>query len=201
MKIGTVQQRLDKAKEYLQGERAWYALRTPALKERYAEHILRQAGFAAFVPVERRWVRVSRRARRRYRRPFQMIPRYVLVGFEGQPPWHKVGALRVTQGVVGWAKPFKRGSELIEPGPILIPHKVVAALIEVSREDPADSQAMPVGGYQTLQVGQQARVAEGPFASFPAFIAEIVGGDARIEVQIFGHATPAWIPLDALDPA
>jgi transcription antitermination factor NusG len=43
-------------------------------------------------------------------------------------------------------------------------------------------------------------VASGPFASYTALIAEIVGGDARIEVQIFGHATPTWIPLDALDP-
>jgi transcription antitermination factor NusG len=201
MKIGTVDERLDVAQTYLQRKCTWYVLRTAPLKERTAEHILREAGFAAFVPIERRWVRVSRHARRRRPRAFNAMPRYVLVGCDGPMPWHRLRELRVTQGALGSGMPFKRDGRTVWPEPMTIPQKTVNHWILASCEDPlAKSGSLPVGGHTTLQVGQEARVGDGPFASFSAVIQKIEGADAYAEVQIFGRATPVWIPLDALDP-
>ena len=94
-------------------EYSWYVLCVPPQRERVAERILSDAGFATFVPTRREWRfanKVARRRGQKTERTLVLMPRYLFLGMspDHTPGWHGALKFRIVTGILYHAdQPYK----------------------------------------------------------------------------------------------
>ena len=171
----------------------WYALVVPAQKELAVRSMLEKAGLEVIVPVEMKWKRKGRHVRRAGRMvecEYPLMPRYVFVGFNGEPNWWYLRNLefadgrKVVQSVLGYGgmpRPLKADAVNALHGlkfaiPTFNPHKGV-------------------------RVGDTAQFAFGPMRGQIAKVRKIVAKRARVLINLFNTWKEISVPLEFLEAA
>jgi transcription antitermination factor NusG len=84
----------------LTGGLAWYAVRVTSGRETVAAQILwREAKLDVWLPVVHKWRRYSYLDRRRRLVQEPMLPRYLFLGWSGEPEWRKAFQFRFVMAV------------------------------------------------------------------------------------------------------
>lgn len=164
----------------------WHAWRVDVGKEIPVGLALDSRGFEALVPVEIRWVRVSRYAKRRERRDYALLPGYVLVGFEGGVPWDRMARIRALH------RPVTFGGR-----PSIIPEAVIERLRDMSGK--ALPSRVSVNTRRAFAAGDWVRIT-GRLSDYEAQVEAIEGRTARVRLPILGQET-VTVNLDALEAA
>lgn len=167
----------------------WYILRCGGGLDFAACDALAKAGWAAFVPVERKW-RITLFRRRAIEAEYPRYPGYLFV--RTMPPlWPAWDS---------W--PLNR---YLRSGPLMMDGRPVPlAPGELERLQAEDGAAVVSGVpplHRAYVVGQEVRVAQGAFRDFTVRIDAIDDAGAHTTVQIFGRPTVVKLPLTWLEAA
>ncbi len=171
----------------------WFCLTTVPQKEFLCETVLRAMGIAAFVPVEWKVPRSSRRHRRpNAGTPARAYPllgsRYVFSGFADVLPMHQLHQLHIITGVVSVANT-----------PAQFPTPTIEYLMEMSQiHIPWRKAPNP---HRSFQAGDVVEVVQGPFAGHTVPIQKINGQLATVMFNLLGKTQPIEILLDYLEAA
>ena len=150
-------------------------LRTKPQGERKAIDGLTRIGHQAWTPTEERVMRSHRYSKKKRTVRYPLAPRYVITN--APDPHLLAHEIDEVSGVVGALRSR-----------------------DVDRLRAMDGSKAETVLHRSLVVGQRVRVRSGPFIDHPGLICTIDGGTATINVQIFGRATPATMPIEWLDP-
>ena len=154
--------------------RAWFVVRTIPNGEQRARVALHLKGFDTWLPKFHE--RVVRRGTVQIRERHLFV-RYLFVGLD--PDDLAFGFVREADGV---------HSVLGSPGPVRVPGELVQRVADRLTGGKAPQIIRPE---VLLEIGQLARVKEGPFASFMARVVELLSnGRVKATVDIFGRHTP-----------
>lgn len=168
----------------------WYIIRTiPQLENRVAIE-LRDAGFAYYLPKERKWGQ-RRRDKSKVAIVRTLFPGYLFVAIDfPRQSFHDAKVFGV--------------HELLGQRTGLIPRQIPAKLVlelmkgEINGKfDKARPKQLP-----ELREGESVKITEGPFAGFPALVAR-TSREKRVEllVMIFGRDTPVIAERDQFETA
>lgn len=169
----------------------WFALKVQSQKEHRAKLALQQMGYGAKVPHREKWRKANHYTDRRETK-FPLMYGMLFVGIADEPMTREemLDNLRRAQrphfvykylGINGW--PFEISEEwlvALEQGP-----EAVAKLHQ---------RRMRTHG--EYDIGQIARIVEGPFAGFEGMVENINADMAYMVLSIFGRQTPVQIPVD-----
>lgn len=169
----------------------WYALTVPPQKEFAAEAGLKARGHQVFVPHEYKWRRVSRYAKRRARKAYPLMVRYIFIGFEGSPPWHVIDGI---EGVHGVARLL-----CFNGRPAQIPRDDVEYLRTLCGENAPQSQAP--NPHKGLKPGDAAQIVAGPLQGQVVQIANLDAKRAQAIFTMLGSMRTIEIPLASLEAA
>jgi len=153
---------------------------------------LARLGFESYRPVITEKRRCGPRGKlRRFRRP--LLGPYLFVNVAAADIRHACAAH--LGGTVAL-----RGFLTINGDPKAVPPAEIDRLrlrcAEGDFDEVAGRTARP-----SFSPGDQARVLTGPFCDFAAVIDSVMGENARVMIDLFGRATPAEMPLMALEHA
>lgn len=141
---------------------AWYVVYCHAKQEFRAKLGLGALGFQVYVPVEKRWIR---HARKREIRERPLFSRYIFVSFDVSEPG-RLSSIVTTDGVLHiLANPLIRGNEVT-----WIPEAVPEAFIAHLRRKEAAGDFDYTKPTCAFSIGQEVRIAEGPFAGLNAIV-------------------------------
>ena len=171
----------------------WFALTVVPQKEFMAETILRRLGVAAFVPVEYKWPRASRK---RKRSNIELQPRayplfgsrYVWAGFSDVLPMHQLHQLHIITGVVS-----------VADKPAQFPAPAIEYLMQQSGVNIPWRWA--TNPHKSFKSGDVVEVVQGPFAGHTLPIQKINGNFATVLFDLLGKTQPIDILLDYLEAA
>lgn len=168
-----------------QATSTWIVLSVRPLTEFETAERLRDDGFSALVPTERKYVRISRYSRRREPRDYPLFPRYLFAGILGN--WREVLQDCDVVGILG--KPER-------------PYQLSAAEIAWIHAL-ADGQTEVTGMnlHNALRAGQWAQIAQGPLSGALGYIDRIRGQRASVLTEMLGVWRAIEMPLDALEVA
>ncbi len=156
----------------------WFLVRVPSGKELAAERILDDDGQIVFVPVETRFRRVNRYAKKKRELRFPLVPGYLLVGFlPDRHRWADLFRFRLVTGVVGH-----------DGNPLRIPFREVRRLLQrhCAGEFLAPSMQQFMRSGMEFSVGDKVEVLDGPFEGHIAEVASITGNVAEMVLNILG---------------
>jgi len=157
-----------------------YLLRTRPQAEAKAVRDVCRCGHVAFVPVEERHVRVSRRAKRKRIVRYPLTPRYVVARVDN--PYPLVHELDHVTGVVSTA-----GQRQLRGADLDALHRM-------------DGKLASTNVHKALAVGQAVQVRDGAFRDRAATIELIDGASATVALEVFERVTRVTMPLAFLDP-
>lgn len=197
----------------------WYAIQVVPQKEFVAQEIMRRQGFVTYVPVEYRWRKWNKYTKKKEKRRFPMLPRYLFVGFEPRhvaffAPFMKpqqVEDARIGAKVSAERHVFNLFSLPIVTGCIgsngepraLKTESVVKFVNDYPDgfERPAEERFMPTG--KEFKIGDSVMVLDGPFEGRIVPVVEInaINGKARIIGKMFGADMEMEIALGKLAAA
>jgi transcriptional antiterminator NusG len=165
----------------------WFCLRVVSGREFLVEKSLKESGVDALVPT-RKGDKIMKRHRIIPAPTLPVLPGYVLV--RCVPSNAAMAGLRRFERVLD----IVGGAET----PYQIPLKFVSKFIEKAESGAYDHRYVELSGYM---LGEQVRVADGPFASFFADVTAIDAEHARItvEVEIFGRKTPVELDIAQIE--
>ncbi len=167
----------------LDGVPVWYALSVTAQKEFAARDILERRGFTVFLPLRKKWCRVSRVSARKVEREFALLPGYLFIGFDaGAVPWLAVLQRRFVNGVVG-----------IDG----VPQSVEArAMVRLMMQY---SQARFVERLDKKpEAGDRCEVVSGALETHFVTVKKVKGNMAETVVRLFGSDRVVPMPLEIL---
>jgi transcription antitermination factor NusG len=169
----------------------WYALRTQGRKERAARRELVRAGFAALLPVQKRWQRPSRFQRRREFICSALMPRYLFLAVSaGLPvPWLTVLSLPMIEGVLA-----RDGQPARLTGMCMAKLVRFHAEGRFGRPDPRREQAI-IYGFST---GDSVEVEGGPLNGLVAEVEAIMAAKSRARLVFDGGISGLEVPLEIL---
>lgn len=180
----------------------FYALITAPRAETKVEEALHDAGFAStYVPRRTYWLnRRIGKTRQRIEKQGALFPRYCFFAFPklATPAWRTIKDI---DGVIGVAGTDGKPSPIHPSRLAAIANQEAVGWFDEMRRPQLEAALNPVRG-PLYATGDQVRVIEGPFVSFPAIVAHDVEHGAeelRIEVAVFGRATPMVIPISAVE--
>lgn len=141
---------------------SWHVVYCHAKGELRAKLGLVSLGFETYLPVEKRWIR---HARKREIRDRPLFSRYLFVSFDvNEPGW--MNQVTSTDGVMYiLAYPLVQGNEIA-----WIPERVPDAFITQLRRKEAAGDFDYTKPTCAFSVGQEVRIAEGPFAGLNAIV-------------------------------
>ena len=178
-------------------QRAWYVAATwgvdtsfdESAADRKAEEALRDAGLDVWMPIYEETI--ARRGKK-IDAVLHFFPGYLFVGLSTASEDdhdHDMQALRrcrYTAAILGVDKPLRINVELMQV--------IADAFTGNVKSERLQAAAL-------YRVGEMARVATGPFASFYAVVVELLqSGHVKADVQIFGRATPVQFEPGQLEP-
>jgi transcription antitermination factor NusG len=165
-------------------EARWYVLRVDNGMDKAVDKALSDANVERWMPVTEigaTW-RGGRKGPRGCSKIVPVLPGYILIHVVScAPAWAALSTIKGVRGVLGGA---------YAPAPIS-DDKVLKLRAFVER-DPVAIDVLT----KALKAGDTVRVTDGPFASFPGIVEEVLEkGRALVEVMIFGRATPVDLDL------
>ncbi|KQY71340.1 hypothetical protein ASD52_06560 [Ensifer sp. Root142] len=169
------------------GNASWFVIQTVTGREKLVEKELQDAGVDALLPM-RKGKRVLKRGRMRDIPELPAMPGYVLV--------HCVYSAAAMAGLrhvdhVLWVvgKPEK---------PYRVPVQEVDAFKEKAEAGQYDHRDITV----TFSKGENVRISDGPFASFPGVVTSVDEKQPyriTVEASIFGRATPIELDIAQIE--
>lgn len=163
----------------------WHALAVAPGRERRAELGLRRLGLITCLPITMRYRKSFGKLRRPILVPYRyaLMPGYVLIGSTDPMPWP---AVRKVKGV---------------RGPVMFDGLIgTLTSIEVDRIR-AMSKTVASPSRRTLQVGDAARVTDGPFIGFESLIRSIRGDAVTVSLRLFGRDHDVEMPAHGVERA
>lgn len=178
------------------GQKVWRTVNGTGTRVFLPEHLIKRAGFEVFLPVKKVWRIKNRFTKEKHLVAVPLLADWMFVGLpvvegeygRGVPGWKKLMELDVVAGVMGTGgRPIQMSD---------------AAVMRLMRQYGARNLSSAVterilSRYQ-FNVGQVARVVDGPFEDFDFRIEEIDGASAKGFVNIFGRETPLTLDLVGL---
>lgn len=210
------------------GGLTWYALRVEPQKELAAEEILKNLGYAAFVPVELKFPRLKRGSRARDKsapgRRYPIFQGHVLCGFEGayegdvDPRWNEDTQLSLKHQQLPMYVLRELDSTLIRQRrmqgfikgvygaggePLIIPAKAVMTLLNISGTSiPWRKTRNPHKSYSTdFRKGDTVEIVEGAFTGHTLPILDVKGKFAEFILRFLGSEQKVKVPLAFLEAA
>jgi transcriptional antiterminator RfaH len=160
----------------------WYLVATNPQKERRAQLGLEFRGYKTFLPACSKEVKSGRQTKEVIR---PLFPGYLLVNLAGLP-WYPI---RRVDGVHSIITNHMK--------PVALPEGAVKEIVRLSHEE---QDIDPAAAVPTLREGDQARVINGPFASFMSTVVAVLpNGRAQVLVDMFGRATEMELELIHLE--
>lgn len=164
----------------------WHVLKVAPQRERWVEmEIKRGLGLATCVPC----VRLYRKARGKGGKPTlipyhqPIFPSYVMVGSHDSAPWFDLSQIKHVHGRIMFGS--------------------IPATLSTSEIDRIRLMAKDVKpeSARSFAAGDAIKITSGPFASFETIIREIRPDGVRIELELFGRATPMIMAPDQIERA
>jgi transcription antitermination factor NusG len=171
----------------------WYALVVPAQKELAVRSLLAKAGLEVIVPVEMKWKRKGRHVRRAGRMvecEYPLMPRYVFVGFSGQPNWWVIRNYQ-----------FPDGSKMVQGvlGTNGMPRPLTAEAVHALK---GLQFAIPTfNPHKGVRAGDTAQFIYGPMRGQIAKVRKIVKRRAIVLVNLFNTWREMPVPIELLEAA
>jgi len=168
----------------MDGNKRWYVIRVANGADKIVDKALEEAKIERWMPVKS--VRPYRRGKRKWQKlqPIEVpvLPGYVFVRLVSTAhAWAGISTIKGVLGVLGGAERPASVSD----------DKVLKLRVFIER-DPDVIEIMT----KALTKGDRIRVEDGPFASFPGVVEEVLkNGRALIEVMIFGRAVMTELDL------
>lgn len=166
----------------------WYAVQVDRNAENAVDNLMWEIGIEHWLPMKK--VKPPRRGGRGK----DDRPTYEKLAFPGfvfakvSPEADAFAGLRMLKGVTGIV-----GNAV---GPVHVPEPILLKWREFLQRDP-ETEAF------WLKVGQMVKINSGPFATFPAFVADLSDaqrlGRLIVEVMIFGQMAPVQLGLDQIE--
>ncbi len=200
-------------------ELQWYALEVMRQKEYVAGFLLKRGSACEiFIPTETRWRRRSRYARAKTEFAYAAIPGVIFAGFAGPPAWYHLMRLPHITGVlsIGERPATINAKELAAyRATQLDGHLVIERVrvryrggdVERSRRSifvegrgilRAPEEQRHMRSRKEFAMGEEVRVADGPFRDNNVRVKQIAGTRAKVLLPLFG-GVEATIPLDELE--
>lgn len=178
-----VRRRIAKAK--IDEARRYFVAQTHQGFERRARDRLADQGLDVYAPLEE----VERTRRGKVTTAIRpVLPRMLFVGV----PRDEDGWIKAIKDTPGIADLLRFGERYVEIRPVKDkPHPLQEFADELADdEEPDEMRGLPY-------LGEQVRVADGPFASFNGIVEEVDGRTQRLKVSvdIFGRPTPVALEL------
>ena len=164
----------------------WIVLKTAPQREiEVSKDVAQTLSLATCVPCARKFRKGRAKGNKPVLIPYllPLLPGYVFVGCRGLFPLRKIRDLDYVQGFVQFDAS---------------PATLSDAEVDRMRQMAHKSRVETPGGYET---GDAVQIKSGPFMGMASLIGEIRGGEVRVDVQLFGRATPMWLTADRLDKA
>ena len=161
----------------------WQILNVAPQREFLVQKDMQALGLLAMVPSEKRW----RKSRGKDNRPVMVayahpiISSYVFVGSDRPMPWR---AIKETDFTRGWVSFSRDGT----------PAKLSDRDIDMIRRMVGRSN-----GGAGLQVGDAARLTDGPYQNLEAIVRAIGRDKVTISVQFFGSERELSVTVDKLE--
>lgn len=169
----------------------WFVARAMSGCERRVARDLAEAGFRTYCPLGRRFVGQARLAggkRRKAVRQFAVFAPYVFVGCAAGLEIGKSSHERI-ESVISDAD-----------GPIAVAARIIAGINDLELAGQW-YDALAWRGQTRLKVGSQVYVSGGPFAGLSGIVAGLPAEmRVRIDLSLFGRATPAVIDACQVEP-
>lgn len=162
----------------------WTAFRVISQREKAAAEALGRRGYQTFIPTELKKVRISRHAKRRVLREFPLIPGYLFLSSEGDPPLYELAQLKhVILGVVAF------GGRIARIDPEGMAHLIAMSGREWEAPKPAAA---------TFAAGDTVRFSAGtPLSGLQGRIDSVKKARAIIEMLATGRTID--VPLSSLE--
>lgn len=195
--VGTVDREAPKAEP---GRFGWYIVYTGGASETRCQLQLERRGWSVYVPMTWRWRVVKARGRLRAepggrRKPLPirsnepMFPGYLFVA---------IGSVRAEAYdllfIPGVSSVVRRERDSF----VRVPQAVIDGL--KAREDVDRVATVKPPKALRFNPKQAVRITEGPFSGFDATVRrENESGEIELDLFVFGHATPATMPVDWIE--
>lgn len=160
------------------------------------EHLMKRAGFEVFLPVKKIWRVKNRFTKEKHLVSVPLLADWMFVGMpvveneygRGVPGWKKLMEMDVVAGVMGTGgRPIQMSDAT-----------VMRLMRQYSGRNVSTAVTERILSRCQFNVGQVARVVNGPFAEFDFKIDEITGTQAKGLVNLFGRETRLMVELSDL---
>jgi len=169
----------------------WFVVFTMAGKEFVTHRMLNRWGAIAYLPLCRKWRRVNRYRREKIKIAYPAIAGCCFLGLRGgQEPWFELfRSVPPLHGVLG-----------LGGHPVAISGDRLEQFLDGNRFrfDADNSEQFMRSNYE-FRIGDQVRIAEGPFEGHIVDVRSITGDQARIWLPLFGTRKETPIALDKLE--
>jgi len=196
--VGTVDREAPKAEP---GRFGWYIVYTGGASEARCQLQLERRGWSVYVPMTWRWKMATRKRGRLRAEPGAkkklvqvrsnepMFPGYLFVA---------IGSVRAEAYdllfIPGVASVVRRERDSF----VRVPQAVIDGLR--AREDVDRAETVKPPKSLRFNPDQRVRITEGPFSGFDATVRrENESGEIELDLFVFGHATPATMPVDWIE--
>ena len=178
------------------GQKAWRKVKGSGTRVFLPEHLMKRAGFEVFLPVKKVLRIKNRFTKEKHLVAVPLLADWMFVGLpvvdgeygRGVPGWKKLMELDVVAGVMG------TGGKPIQMSDVTI----MRLMRQYSGRSRSAAVTERILSRYHFNVGQVARIVEGPFEGFDFRIDEIDGANAKGLVNLFGRDTPLVMEFTGL---
>jgi transcription antitermination factor NusG len=167
----------------------WYILRCGGGTEFLAAKALRDAGWATFLPVERKW-RVTLWRRRQIEAEYPRFPRYLFL-YREPPDWPRFDEWPLDR--------YVRGVLAMNGEPVPLAPGEIDRIMAEDGTPVLPAASVPL--HRAFQAGDQVRVRSGGWRDWVVRIDAIDESGAHITVPLFGRQAAQVLPLTWLEAA
>lgn len=170
-----------------QGQKCHRRVKDTGRRQFVVETLLERSGFEVFLPVKKRWRRVSKYSQDKQLVAYPLLVGWVFVGWNGDPVrWSELMGLNVISGVACQdGRPCQVGQAAMDG--------MFKSYGGKHHLAPDHHQFMAT--HQEFSVGSETQIASGPLDGLRAKVVDLTGGTARAVIEIFGG--PVEIEIDA----
>lgn len=178
------------------GQKAWRKVKGTGTRVFLPEHLMKRAGFEVFLP-KKKVLRIKNRfTNEKHLVSVPLLADWMFVGLpvvdgdygRGVPGWKKLMELDVVAGVMGTGgRPIQMSDAT-----------VMRLMRQYSGHNRSAAVTKRILSRYHFNVGQVARVLDGPFEGFDFRIVEIDGASAKGFVNLFGRDTPLVMEMIGL---